>query len=30
VVRIAPQMLMSEDELADGLERLGKACRKIG
>jgi 4-aminobutyrate aminotransferase len=30
VIRIAPQMLMSEDELADGLERLGKACRKIG
>ena len=29
VVRIAPQMLMSEAEMADGLERLARACRKI-
>jgi 4-aminobutyrate aminotransferase-like enzyme len=29
VIRIAPQMLMSEAELADGLERLGRACRKL-
>jgi len=29
VIRIAPQMLMSEDEVADGLERLGRACRKV-
>jgi 4-aminobutyrate aminotransferase-like enzyme len=30
VIRIAPQMLMSEAELNDGLERLGRACRKVG
>jgi 4-aminobutyrate aminotransferase-like enzyme len=29
VIRIAPQMLMSEDELADGLERLARACRRV-
>ena len=29
VIRIAPQMLMSEDELAEGLERLGRACRRV-
>ena len=29
VIRIAPQMLMSEDEVADGLERLGRACRRV-
>ena len=29
VVRIAPQMLMSEAEVADGLERLGRACRQV-
>jgi 4-aminobutyrate aminotransferase-like enzyme len=29
VIRIAPQMLMSEDELAEGLERLARACRKV-
>ena len=29
VIRIAPQLLMSEDEMADGLERLGKACKKV-
>ena len=30
VIRIAPQLLMSEDELVDGLERLGRACERIG
>jgi len=30
VIRIAPQMLMNEAELDDGLERLGRACRKVG
>jgi len=29
VIRIAPQMLMSEADLADGLERLGRACREV-
>ena len=29
VIRIAPQMLMSEDEVTDGLDRLGRACRRI-
>ena len=29
VIRIAPQMLMSEQEIDDGLERLARACRKI-
>ncbi len=29
VIRIAPQMLMTEEELADGLERLGRACRRV-
>ena len=29
VIRIAPQMLISEEEIADGLERLGRACRKV-
>jgi 4-aminobutyrate aminotransferase len=29
VIRIAPQMLMSEDEVADGLERLARACRRV-
>jgi len=29
VIRIAPQMLMSEDEVADGLERLARACRQV-
>ena len=30
VIRIAPQMLMSEAEVADGLERLGRACAAVG
>jgi 4-aminobutyrate aminotransferase len=29
VIRVAPQMLMSEEEVADGLERLGRACAKV-
>jgi 4-aminobutyrate aminotransferase-like enzyme len=29
VIRIAPQLLMSEAELADGLDRLGRACAKV-
>ncbi|MGQ0704218.1 MAG: aspartate aminotransferase family protein [Gemmatimonadales bacterium] len=29
VIRIAPQMLMREDELAEGLERLARASRRI-
>lgn len=29
VIRIAPSLLASEDEIADGVERLGKACRKV-
>jgi len=28
VVRMGPSMLITEDELADGLERLGRACRR--
>lgn len=30
VIRMAPQMLMSEAEIADGLERLTRACGSIG
>jgi 4-aminobutyrate aminotransferase len=29
VIRIAPSMLMTEEELSDGLERLARACRKV-
>ncbi len=29
VIRIAPQLLMSEAELADGLERLERACSRV-
>jgi len=29
VIRIAPQLLMSEGDLADGLERLERACRRV-
>ena len=29
VIRIAPQMLMSDSELADGIERLERACRAV-
>jgi len=30
VIRIAPQLLLSEAELDDGLERLGRACQSVG
>lgn len=30
VMRIAPQLLMSAGEMADGLGRLGRACARIG
>jgi len=29
VIRLAPQMLMSEAEIADGLERLARACDRV-
>ena len=29
VVRLGPSMLISEEEVAQGLERLGKACRSV-
>jgi 4-aminobutyrate aminotransferase len=29
VIRLGPSMLISEEEIAEGLERLGKACRKV-
>ena len=29
VMRIAPQLLMTEAELADGLERLERACKRV-
>lgn len=29
VIRLAPQMLMSEAEVADGLERLARACARV-
>ena len=29
VIRLAPQMLMTEAEVADGLERLGRACARV-
>ncbi|MBI4502261.1 MAG: aspartate aminotransferase family protein [Gemmatimonadetes bacterium] len=29
VIRIAPQMLMTEADIADGLERLERACKKV-
>jgi 4-aminobutyrate aminotransferase-like enzyme len=29
VIRIAPQLLMTEADLADGLERLERACKKV-
>lgn len=28
-VRIGPSMLITEDELADGIERLGRACERV-
>lgn len=30
VIRIAPQMLMSEAEMAEGLEKLERACSRVG
>ncbi len=29
VIRLGPSMLISEEEVADGLERLGRACRVV-
>ena len=29
VIRMAPQMLMSEAEIADGLDRLSRACGRV-
>ena len=29
VIRLGPSMLISEEEVAEGLERLGKACRSV-
>lgn len=29
VIRIGPSMLISEDEVREGLERLGRACRRV-
>ncbi len=29
VVRIGPSLLITEDELADALERLGRACSRV-
>jgi alanine-glyoxylate transaminase/(R)-3-amino-2-methylpropionate-pyruvate transaminase len=29
VIRLGPSMLISEEEVAEGLERLGKACRTV-
>jgi 4-aminobutyrate aminotransferase-like enzyme len=29
VIRIAPQMLMTEEEVADGLARLERACSRV-
>lgn len=29
VIRMGPSMLVSEDEIAEGLERLGRACARV-
>ncbi|MEE8350276.1 MAG: aspartate aminotransferase family protein [Acidobacteriota bacterium] len=29
VIRLGPSMLISEEEVAEGLERLGRACRRV-
>jgi len=29
VVRIGPSLLITEDEMAEGLERLGRACNRV-
>ena len=30
VIRLGPSMLITEEEVAEGLERLGRACQKVG
>jgi 4-aminobutyrate aminotransferase len=30
VVRIGPSLLITEEEMAEGVERLGRACEKVG
>jgi 4-aminobutyrate aminotransferase-like enzyme len=30
VIRIGPSLLITEDEIAEGLQRLGRACDKVG
>jgi acetylornithine/succinyldiaminopimelate/putrescine aminotransferase len=30
VVRIGPSLLISEDEMAEGIERLGRAVDRVG
>jgi 4-aminobutyrate aminotransferase-like enzyme len=29
VIRMGPSLLISEDEIADGLDRLDRACRRV-
>ena len=29
IIRIGPSLLITEDEVADGLERLARACRRV-
>jgi 4-aminobutyrate aminotransferase-like enzyme len=29
VVRIGPSLLITEEEMAEGVERLGRACEKV-
>ncbi len=29
VVRVAPSMLITEDEIAESLDRLGRACARV-
>jgi acetylornithine/succinyldiaminopimelate/putrescine aminotransferase len=28
-VRIGPSLLITEEEMAEGVERLGRACEKV-
>ncbi len=30
IIRIGPSLLITEEEIADGLERLARACRRVG
>ena len=30
VIRIGPSLLITEDEIAEGIERLGRACDRVG